>query len=69
MHAFVSLAHDIYNAGTGATWSQNQSEIRNFHSLDYWSKLLESAGFTDTGARLLQKNDPTNNTLMYFTKK
>lgn len=69
MHAFVSLAHDIYNAGTGTAWSQNQSEIRNFHTLHYWSELLQSAAFTDTGARLLQKNDPTKNTLMYFLKK
>lgn len=68
MNAFVSLAHTVFNAGLGASWDVNQQELRFFASVKDWVQRLESAGFQDTGYRLLQANDPSDNVLMAFRK-
>ena len=68
MRALVSLAHTVFNAGLGETWETNTSELRHFESVQVWVDRLKAAGFTDTGHRLLQDNDPTRNTLMAFAK-
>jgi SAM-dependent methyltransferase len=68
MDRFVALVHTVFNAGTGVRWSDNATEPRFFNSLGHWVKLLEGAGFEDSGARLLQANDPSQNTLMAFRK-
>ena len=68
MNAFVSLAHTVFNAGLGASWDVNQQELRFFASVKDWVQRLESAGFQDTGHRLLQANDPSDNVLMAFRK-
>jgi len=68
MHAFVSLAHTVFNAGLGVPWETNQQELRHFVSVEEWRKRLEACGFRDTGHRLLQANDPSDNTLMAFVK-
>ena len=62
MFAFVSLAHAVYNAGLMTPWEVNQRELRHFVSVAEWVKRIESAGFRDTGARVLQAHDPTDNT-------
>lgn len=69
MRALVSLAHTVFNAGLGESWETNQSELRYFESVETWSKRLDKAGFTDSGHRLLQANDPTANTLLCFVKR
>jgi hypothetical protein len=68
MHAFVALAHDIYNAGTGISWEANEKELRNFQSVAVWKKLIQSHGYEASGKDILQENDPTDNTLMLFTR-
>jgi FAD/FMN-containing dehydrogenase/SAM-dependent methyltransferase len=68
MHTFVSLAHTVFNAGLGVPWETNQRELRHFVSVDEWRRRLEACGFRDTGHRLLQANDPSDNTLMAFAK-
>jgi hypothetical protein len=68
MDRFVALVHTVFNAGTGVTWDDNAAEPRFFNSLKHWVSLLESIGFQDRGARLLQPNDPSLNTLMAFKK-
>jgi len=68
MHAFVSLAHTVFNAGLGVPWEANQRELRHFASVDAWRARVEACGFRDTGHRLLQANDPSDNTLMAFVK-
>lgn len=44
VHNFVAVAHDIYNAGTGISWTQNESELRNFRSIDEWKEMLSQYG-------------------------
>jgi FAD/FMN-containing dehydrogenase/SAM-dependent methyltransferase len=69
MRALVSLAHTVFNAGLGETWETNQAELRFFESAQTWVSRLDAAGFDDTGHRVLQPNDPTDNTLLCFTKR
>jgi len=68
MDTFVALVHAVFNAGTGVSWEGNAAEPRHFNTLEHWVRVLESVGLQDTGARLLQANDPSDNTLMAFRK-
>jgi FAD/FMN-containing dehydrogenase len=65
---FVALVHTVFNAGTAVSWDDNAAEPRFFNSLAHWVNLLEGIGFKDSGARLVQANDPSQNTLMAFEK-
>ncbi len=69
LRTFVSLVHTVFNLGLGVPWETNFEEPRYFTSVDEWAQRLNAAGFNDTGARLLQDDDPTLNTLMSFTKR
>jgi SAM-dependent methyltransferase len=68
MLRMVALAHDVFNMGTQETWKYNETERRNFYSLDKLDSMLGSAGFKPQGRRLLQDGDPTLNTLMRYTR-
>jgi hypothetical protein len=68
MDAFVSLAHAVFNAGLGVPWETNRAELRFFRPVADWVELLARHGLADSGARLLQANDPSDNVLMAFTK-
>jgi hypothetical protein len=68
MFRFVSLAHTVFNAGLGEPWRANADEKRYFRPVAEWVRLLGDVGLEDTGARVLQKNDPTLNTLMAFRR-
>ena len=68
MFTFVSLAHTVFNAGLRLPWEENARELRHFVSIDEWVRRLRSAGFADTGKRLLQAHDPSDNVLMAFVK-
>lgn len=68
MNAFVSLAHAVFNAGLGLPWQNNAEELRFFKPIYEWSNYLQARGFKDSGSRLLQQNDPTDNMLLAFTK-
>ncbi|HEY4079528.1 MAG TPA: FAD-binding protein [Burkholderiaceae bacterium] len=69
LRALVSLAHTVFNAGLGETWETNQAELRFFESADTWVKRLDAAGFDDSGHRVLQDQDPTDNVLFCFIKR
>lgn len=68
MRIFVSLVHTVFNAGLHVSWEDNKNELRHFTSLDTLTSYLQERGFTYTGKKLLQKNDPSDNTLLEFIK-
>lgn len=68
MRIFVSLIHTVFNAGLGVSWEDNINELRYFTSIETLISYLQERGFTHSGKKLLQKNDPSDNTLMEFVK-
>jgi SAM-dependent methyltransferase len=68
MSDFVSLAHTVFNAGLGLAWELNRDEPRFFEPVATWKTRLEQSGLVDSGERLLQANDPSDNVLMAFWK-
>jgi SAM-dependent methyltransferase len=68
MATFVSLVHTVFNLGLNETWEKDHSEFKSFKSVDEWSKIVSSYGFKDHGKRILQDKDPSDNTLIAFTK-
>lgn len=68
MATFVSLVHTVFNLGLNITWEVDKADYKDFKPIDEWSKLISKAGFTDAGKRLLQANDPSDNTMVLFTK-
>lgn len=68
MDAVVSLAHDVFNAGTGVSWEDNQKELRKFRSVADWRSYLEKHGFAVASEPEAQAGDPTNNLLVAYTK-
>ena len=69
MSTFVSLIHTVFNMGLNETWKFNQEEFRNFQSLDHWCEYLAQQGLKASEKRLLQDNDPSDNTLISFVKE
>lgn len=69
MHCFVSLAHTVFNAGLGISWENNAEELRHFTAISALINRIESCGLKYTGKKLLQKNDPSLNTLIEFVKE
>jgi SAM-dependent methyltransferase len=69
MDAMVGLAHDVFNAGVGIGWDDNEAQIRNFRSLADLRDYLEARGFQRADRIEFQPGDPTRNGLMLFTKK
>jgi SAM-dependent methyltransferase len=68
MRALVALAHTVFNAGLGEKWEVNAAERRCFAPITHWVTVLARHGLRDTGARLAQRLDPTDNLLMAFVK-
>jgi len=68
MRALVALAHTVFNAGLGEPWEVNANEHRHFAPIAHWSELLGRTGLRDSGARLAQRHDPSDNLLMSFVK-
>ncbi|GAB4021658.1 methyltransferase domain-containing protein [Spirosoma koreense] len=68
MATFVSLVHTVFNLGLNISWETDQEDYKGFKPIQEWSQLIGKAGFTDAGKRLLQANDPSDNTLVLFTK-
>jgi len=69
MRSLVALAHTVFNAGLGEPWDVNVRERRHFAPIDHWCQLLARAGLRDSGARLAQRHDPSDNLLMSFVKE
>jgi SAM-dependent methyltransferase len=68
MATFVSLVHTVFNVGLNETWEFEAKDFKNFKPADEWAAIIEQAGFKDAGRRILQDKDPSDNTLMLFTK-
>lgn len=68
MATFVSLVHTVFNLGLNVSWETDQSEFKSFKSIDEWCEILTTYGFQDSGERILQDKDPSDNTLVSFTK-
>nr|WP_294942833.1 methyltransferase domain-containing protein [uncultured Mucilaginibacter sp.] len=68
MATFVSLVHTVFNAGLNETYEFEARDFKNFKAADEWAAIIGKAGFKDSGARVLQDKDPSDNTLMHFNK-
>lgn len=68
MATFVSLVHTVFNLGLQVSWETNRAEFKSFRSIEEWSKIVSAFGFKDSGQRILQDKDPSDNTLVSFTK-
>ncbi len=68
MATFVSLVHSVFNLGLNVSWETDNLEFKSFKSVDEWSEIITSYGFEDSGSRILQDKDPSDNTLISFTK-
>lgn len=66
--AMANMAHSVYNAVMGVSLQEEKNEIRNFHSLTHWKKLLEKYGFGKTVCdhTMVRNGDPSKNTMMRF---
>ncbi len=68
MAVFVSLVHTVFNLGLKVPCETDAQEYKSFKPVDEWSSIICAAGFSDSGQRILQDNDPSDNTLMSFIK-
>ncbi|EMY79281.1 methyltransferase domain protein [Leptospira weilii serovar Ranarum str. ICFT] len=68
MNSIVALAHDVYNAGLEIPWKETSAQIRNFTSVAEIEERVSRFGLKPLGKYVLQKGDPTKNTLMAFVK-
>jgi SAM-dependent methyltransferase len=68
MASFVSLVHTVFNVGLNESWEFEQKDFKNFKPADEWAAIIRKAGLKDAGKRILQDKDPSDNTLMLFTK-
>ena len=68
MFAFVSLIHAVFNAVTAESLESELAEVREFESIDTIVSDIEKAGLKDSGDRLRQYGDPSDNILLCFVK-
>ena len=55
---------------TREAWGHERAdELRFFEPIATWVKRLDDAGFDDSTQRILQDNDPTDNTLLCFVRR
>lgn len=69
MATFVSLVHTVFNVGLNETWDFEEKDFKNFKPADEWAAIISKVGFKDSGKRILQDRDPSDNTLMQFIKQ
>ena len=69
MATFVSLVHTVFNLGLQVSWETDRAEFKSFRAIEEWSKIVSAFGFEDSGQRVLQDKDPSDNTLLSFTKR
>ena len=64
----LNCAHNVFNAVTGEDINTEQNELRNFKPIQEWINIVESIGFKHVDVYAIQKNDPTKNLFILFTK-
>jgi len=68
MEIFVSLVHTVFNLGLKVPWEVEAKEFKALRPISEWSNIVSAAGFKDSGKRILQDKDPSDNTLLSFIK-
>jgi len=68
MATFVSVVHTVFNLGLNVKWEIETREFKSLRSIEEWSNIITSYGFEDNKQRILQDKDPSDNTLLSFTK-
>lgn len=68
MQTFVSVVHSVISISENKSWVMDAKEYRVFRPLEEWVNIVTAYGFEDTGKRITQHKDPTNNTMMAFRK-
>ncbi len=67
--AIASVVHSFVNAADGVAWDVEKSEVREFHSAEYWTRFMEGHHFTRISPdNLILKDDPTQNGMMAFVR-
>lgn len=69
MATFVSLVHTVFNLGLNVPWEKDHAEFKGFKSMDEWIRVVSEYGFRDSGKRLFQDKDPSDNALVRLIKK
>lgn len=66
----VYAAHEVFNIFSARlSLDEEKLEYRNFQPIDYWIDLVSHRGFVVGDKRLVQKGDPTINTMIACIKK
>lgn len=65
----ANMAHTIFNITKNVDLNDEKNEIRNFKSIEEWSKLLSKYGLEIQSKKFVRNNDPSLNTMVCFTKK
>jgi SAM-dependent methyltransferase len=68
MATFVALVHTVFNLGLNVSYETDKAEFVSFKPITEWSTIITAYGFKDSGARILQDKDPSDNTLVSFIK-
>jgi hypothetical protein len=50
-------------------WEKDHAEFKSFKSMDEWIRLAGEFGFKDSGKRLFQDKDPSDNALVRLIKQ
>ena len=65
----ASVVHSFVNATGGVSWEAESREVREFHSAEHWTQLMEAHHFTRISPEnLVLQDDPTQNGMMAFVK-
>lgn len=69
VRAVAAVVHSFVNAEDGVDWQVEKNEIREFKSLDDWTRLMANHGFKRVSNKeLVLKDDPTENAMIAFVK-
>jgi len=67
--SIASLVHTFVNAADGVSWNVERNEVRDFRSLNDWTKFMKAHNFTRISLdSLILKCDPTKNAMAAFVK-
>lgn len=69
LKSIASLVHTFVNIAGDVSWEVESKEVREFKSMDEWTRIMERHGFTRISPKsLVLKDDPTANAMTAFVK-
>lgn len=71
-YALIQAAETLYNLIAFEMSEFDVFQLRkanHYHGIQFWIDIVEQHGFKASSVRLIQKGDPTGNTMIRFTKK